>query len=226
MKLLIVEDEKDMNELLAEKLRRENYVVDTCFDGMTALDYASVGDYDGIILDIMLPKMDGIAVLRTLRRQRIYTPVLLLSARSEEYDIVNGLDRGADDYLVKPFSFDVLLARLRVMLRKNVGVHDSVYRCGDLEIRENTREVFRCGDQIDLTAKEYSILMYLVRNQNTVLSREQILSGVWNDDGELSSNVVDVYIRYLRQKLDNPYEFKMIRTVRGVGYCLKGNDSE
>lgn len=224
MKLLIVEDEKDMNDLIAEKLRSEGYVVDVCFDGVTALDYGLVGDYDGIVLDIMLPGMSGIEVLRALRRQKIYTPVLLLSARSETFDIVEGLDHGADDYLTKPFSFDVLLARLRVMLRKTVGVHDSVYRCGDLEIHEKEKEVFRNGDKIDLTPKEFMILTYMVRNQNVVLSREQILSGVWNDDGELSSNVVDVYIRYLRRKLDNPYEFKMIRTVRGMGYCLKGEE--
>ncbi|MCR5665193.1 MAG: response regulator transcription factor [Eubacterium sp.] len=223
MRILVVEDEKDLNRLLVERLTVEGYAVDSCADGAVAYDYLTLGEYDGVIMDIMLPKMNGYEVLKKMRANKVYTPVMFLSALTDSKNIVEGLNDGADDYLVKPFDFEVLLARLRVMLRKAVGVHDNVYRLGELEVNELEKKVYRGGAFIDLTAKEFDILMCFIRNPGVVLTREQIISGVWNDGDELISNVVDVYIRFLRKKLDEPYEHKMIQTVRGVGYCLKEN---
>lgn len=221
MRILIVEDEKDMRKLLEERLQSEGYVVDTCNNGMEAVEYLALGEYDGAIMDVMLPKLTGFQVLKKIRAQKIYTPVMFLSALNDAEDIVTGLDGGADDYMTKPFDFDVLLARLRAMLRKSVGNHESVYRCGDLVVYEPEMEVYRGDDNIKLTAREFYILLLLIRNAGKVLTREQIISSAWNDGEELTSNVVDVYIRFLRKKIDAPYEVKLIHTVRGRGYCIK-----
>ncbi|MCR5101374.1 MAG: response regulator transcription factor [Butyrivibrio sp.] len=221
MRLLIVEDEADMRKLLSERLQNEGYAVDTCSNGVEAVEYLSLGDYDGAIVDIMLPKLNGFQVLKAIREKKIYTPFMFLSALNDNEDIVKGLDGGADDYLTKPFDFDVLLARVRVMLRKTVGVHENVYRCGDLVLKESEMEAYRENEKIDLTAREFNILLFLVRNEGRVLTREQIISSAWNDGEELTSNVVDVYIRFLRKKIDDPYEKKLIQTIRGIGYCLK-----
>lgn len=221
MRILVVEDEKDMNRIIVEKLESENYSVDYCYDGRAALEYIELAEYDGVILDVMLPEMDGFEVLRRLRRAGNQTPVLLLSARSATKDKVQGLDEGADDYMVKPFDFEELMARLRVLVRKQKSVKENIYRCGDLEMNINEQKVTREGKEISLSPKEFSILLYLVRNQNIVVSREQIESNVWSLQNETSSNVVDVYIRYLRRKIDEEFECKMIQTIRGVGYMLK-----
>lgn len=221
MRILVAESKQDLNMVIVEKLRSEGYAVDTCADGASALEFLTLGNFDGAILDIALPKKSGYDVLHDMHAQRVFIPVMFLSDRTEVDEIVRGLDEGADDYLIKPFDIEVLSARLRVMLRKTVGVHDNIYRCGELEVDISRQEVFREGRRIGLTGREFAILLYFIRNQGVVISREQILSGVWNDDGEITSNVVDVYIRYLRRKIDDPFDFKMIQTVRGVGYCLK-----
>lgn len=221
MRILVVEDERDMNNVITKKLESENYCVDSCYDGVTALEYIQLADYDGVILDIMLPKLDGLEVLRKLRSTGNRTPILMLSARSETEDKVKGLDSGADDYLTKPFDFPELMARLRALVRKPTGVKENVYRCGGLEVNVNEQKVIRDGKVINLSPREFAILLYMIRNQNIVLSREQIEANVWSLHNETSSNVVDVYIRYLRRKLDDEFETKMIQTIRGTGYMLK-----
>lgn len=224
MRLLVVEDEKDLNRILVKELEAEGYLVDSCYDGESAFDYLCMAEYDGAILDIMVPKMDGFTVLKKVRRRGITTPVLFLSAKSDINDIVTGLDLGADDYMVKPFEFKELLARIRMITRKKVNAHENLYICGDLVVDCNNCSVKRQGKLIELSPKEYSVLLYLIRNQNIVVTREQIEANIWNFDRYSSSNLVDVYIRYLRKKIDDEFEFKMIQTIRGVGYVLKGED--
>lgn len=221
MRLLVVEDEKDMNRIIVKKLETEGYSVDYCYDGQSAVDYLMTEEYDGVILDIMLPKLDGFEVLKKVRRAGIQIPALYLSARDQTSDIVNGLDIGADDYMVKPFVFAELLARIRVMTRNTIDIHENVYRCGDLVVDCNTHVVTRNGMEIALSPKEFAILVYLIRNKNIVLTREQIESNIWRFDYNGSSNVVDVYIRYLRKKIDENYEYKMIQTIRGAGYMIR-----
>lgn len=221
MKILVVEDEKDLNRLICKELESEGYLVESCFDGTDAYDYLTLGEYDGAILDIMLPGMDGFEVLRRARKKGITTPVMFLSAKGEVGDIVTGLDIGAEDYLVKPFQFQELLARVRVMTRKKVDVCENVYRCGDLTVDCNSHMVWRGKREIELSPKEYAVLLYLIRNQNIVVTRDQIETNIWDSDQSGCSNVIDVYIRYLRKKIDSGEEFKMIQTVRGVGYLLK-----
>lgn len=221
MRILIAEDDKVLNSQIVEKLRSEDYAVDTCFDGASALEYLLLSNYDAAIMDISLPVKSGFDVLHEMHDRRIYIPVMFLSDKSAVDEIVRGLDEGADDYVIKPLDLEILSARLRVMLRTTVGVHDKIYRCGDLEVDVTHQSVYRGGRRIELTGREFSILLYFIRNQNVVIHRDQILSGVWNDDSEITSNVVDVYIRYLRRKIDDPFEHKMIQTVRGVGYCLR-----
>lgn len=220
MRLLVVEDEKDMNRILQKKLTDEGYSIDTCFDGLTAVDYLTAETYDGVILDIMIPGMNGFEVLKTVRAKGIQVPVLFLSARDETRDIVSGLEIGADDYMVKPFVFAELLARIKVMTRRTIEVHENVYRCGELEVNCNTHMVKRREKEMELSPKEFSILEYLIRNKNLVLTREQIASNIWNLDYSGNSNVVDVYIRYLRRKIDDEFDTKMIQTIRGAGYML------
>ena len=221
MRLLVVEDEKDMNHILVSKLEKEGYNVDYCFDGDAAIDYLTLADYDGVILDIMLPGLDGFQVLKKLRAAGKQTPVLFLSARGDTEDIVRGLDTEADDYIVKPFVFKELLARIKVMTRRKPEIQENVYRCGDLTVDYNTHEVTRNGISITLSPKEFAVLLYLVRNKNIIVTREQIESNIWKLQSEGSSNLVDVYIRYLRRKIDEDFEEKMICTIRGTGYMLK-----
>lgn len=180
MKILVVEDEKDLNRLIVKELESEGYVVESCFDGECAFDYLCMEEYDGVILDVMLPRMDGFEVLKRARKKGIRTPVLFLSAKSDIKDIVRGLDLGADDYLVKPFSFEELLARVRVMTRKKADVHENIYRCRDLVVDCNDRSVRRGERLIELSPKEFSILLYLIRNQNIVLTRAQIEANIWD----------------------------------------------
>lgn len=221
MRLLVVEDEKDMNHILVSKLEKEGYNVDYCFDGDAAIDYLTLADYDGVILDIMLPGLDGFQVLKKLRAAGRQTPVLFLSARGDTEDIVRGLDTGADDYIVKPFVFKELLARIKVMTRRKPEIQENIYRCGELTVDYNTHEVTRNGIPITLSPKEFAVLLYLVRNKNIIVTREQIESNIWKLQSEGSSNLVDVYIRYLRRKIDDDFDEKMICTIRGTGYMLK-----
>lgn len=221
MRLLVVEDEQDLNEILVKKLLEEGYNVETCTDGNTAADYLLMEEYDGVILDVMLPGLDGFQVLEKIRKNGVQTPVLFLTARDHTDDIVNGLNLGADDYMLKPFVFAELLARIRVMTRRKPEVQENIYRCGDLIVNCNTHEVERGGIPISLSAKEFSVLLYLVRNKNIIVTREQIESNIWNLEYGGSSNVIDVYIRYLRRKIDDQFEKKMICTIRGTGYILK-----
>ena len=221
MRLLLAEDERDLNRLITKKLTSAGYSVDSFFDGEEAIHVLSYTDYDGVILDIMMPKADGFAVLRALRERGKTTPVLLLTARDAIADRVRGLDSGANDYLVKPFAFDELLARIRAMTRLSFGASESVLTVGDLTLNLATQEVRRGGQPITLSAKEYALLEYLMHNQGIVLSREKIENHIWNLDYEGGTNVVDVYISYLRKKIDEGHKEKLIHTVRGRGYVLR-----
>ncbi len=221
MRILIAEDERDLNRLIKKRLKENGYSVDACFDGEEVLDYLQCAEYDALILDIMMPKMDGIAVLQRLRERENAIPVLLLTAKDSIEDRVTGLDAGADDYLVKPFAFEELLARLRVLLRKPVTQKSSVLRVADLSLHMDTRQVFRGDKEIRLSSKEYALLHYMMQNAGVVLSRDKLEQHVWDYDFSGGSNVIDVYIRYLRKKVDEGYENKLIHTVRGHGYILR-----
>lgn len=221
MRVLVVEDEKDLNSIICSKLVKEGYNVDACYDGQAALDYMEAENYDGAIMDIMIPNKDGITVLREMRNAGIQVPVLFLTAKTETQDIVRGLDAGASDYMTKPFEFSELMARLRVMLRTQNPVNENVITCGSLVVDMNNRQAIRDGKVIDLTVREYAILEYLARNRNVVVTREQIRVNIWNIDDDVNSNVIDVYIRYLRRKIDDNYEEKLIHTIRGAGYKLE-----
>ncbi len=222
MHILIAEDEPQLNAMLAKRLREEGYVVDSCLSGTEAMDYLACSEYDAAILDIMMPGADGYQVLRYLRSKETRpTPVLFLTALDGVQERVAGLDAGADDYLVKPFAFEELLARLRVVMRRNSGLVSNVLQVADLTMDLDTRQVSRAGQEVDLSAKEYAILECLMRNKGAVLTREKIGSSVWGYDYMGGSNIVDVYVRYLRRKLDEPFETKLIQTVRGVGYTIR-----
>ena len=224
MRILVVEDEKDLNRVISKRLESEGYSVDRCFDGEEALDFIDVGEFDAIIMDIMMPRINGIEVLKQMRSRNNTTPVLLLTARDGIGDRVNGLDAGADDYLIKPFAFEELLARIRVMTRKASGNSTNIFSAADLTMDLNSHTVVRGDVNINLSAKEFEILEYLLRNKGIVLSREKIESHVWNFDYSGGTNVVDVYIRYLRKKIDDEFEPKLIHTVRGCGYVLRVDD--
>ena len=221
MRILIAEDERDMNRLIAKTLEKEGYGVDACFDGEAAVDCLDAAQYDAAILDVNMPKLDGFQVLKRIRDRGNDLPVLFLTARDSISDRVNGLDLGADDYLVKPFDFDELLARLRVMTRRRSGHRTSLLKIRDLQIDTGSHTVSRGGRPIELSAREYAILEYMALNKGNVLSREQIETHVWNFDYSGGSNVVDVYISYLRKKIDGGETVKLIRTVWGTGWMLK-----
>ena len=221
MRILLAEDELDMNRIISRQLTWEGYTVDACFDGQEALDYLESGSYDAVVLDVMMPRVDGFRVVETMRRRGNMTPVLFLTARDSLADKVEGLDLGGDDYLVKPFEFEELAARLRVMLRRQSGAQATVFSCGDLTVDVTRHTVSRGGREIRLAAKEYALLEYMIRNKGVVLTREQIEGSLWNYDNIVGSNVVDVYIRMLRRKIDEDAEVKLIHTVRGYGYVLK-----
>lgn len=223
MRLLVVEDEIHLQNIIKKRLVREHYSVDACGDGKEALDYLEMTEYDGVILDIMLPGMSGIEVLKHIRKEGNHVPVLFLTARDGIPDRVEGLDCGADDYLVKPFAFEELLARIRVMLRRKQEVPTDELTLADLVVDVRSHQVTRAGKPVELSGKEFAVLEYLMRNQGKVLSREQIEHHVWDYDYEGASNMVDVYIRYLRKKLDEGQEKKLIHTVRGAGYVMREN---
>lgn len=222
MKILIVEDEKRLCETVAKYLKNEGYTIDCCHDGLDALDYINGTEYDAIVLDIMLPGMDGVSVLKRIRSKKSTTPVIMLTAKSSIEDKISGLDNGADDYMTKPFSLEELSARLRVMIRRNgVGRLDNTITVGPLTLDINKKVALRDGHEILLTAKEYSILEFLMHNKGIVLSRDKIQHHIWNYDYEGSSNIIDVYIRTLRNKIDAGYDTKLIQTVRGIGYVMR-----
>ena len=221
MRVLIAEDERDLNNILAKRLRSAGYAVDACLNGLEALDYLMSAEYDAAVLDIQMPGMDGLEILRRLREGGRDTPVLLLTARDAVADRVRGLDAGANDYLVKPFAFDELMARVRVLLREKSEAVSNVFALADLTLDCNRHIVERGGRAITLSSKEYALLEYLLRNQGAVLSRERIENHVWDYGYEGGTNVVDVYIRYLRKKIDEGHDIKLIHTVRGTGYVLR-----
>ncbi len=220
MRILVIEDNHRLNSSLQMNLAHEGYSVDTAFDGQEGQDVAELAPYDLIILDILLPKKDGLEVCRELRRRRIHTPILLLTARDSVDDRVQGLDSGADDYLVKPFAMRELLARLRALLRRNHPHTSGRLEMGDLVVDPITHTVEREGRSIDLTPKEFALLEYFMYHPNQVVTREMIEQHIWNYDFECSSNVIDVYVRRLRRKVDDPFEVKLLTTIRGIGYQL------
>ena len=221
MRILIAEDEKDLNRILTARLQAEHYSVDSCYDGGAVFDYLAGAEYDGLILDIMMPVMDGITVLKKLRSQGNQIPILLLTARDKIEDRVKGLDAGANDYLVKPFALEELLARVRVLLRSTGETRGDCYEVGDLKMCMSTHRVTRGEKEIQLSGKEFALLRYLMQNAGIVLSRGRLEEHLWNYDYVGSSNVIDVYIRYLCKKIDDGQEEKLIHTVRGAGYVLK-----
>ncbi len=217
----MVEDEAKIARFLSRGLTEAGYAVDIARNGAEALSYATSAPYDIIVLDLLLPKIDGITVCRRLRESDLSASILILTARDSVDDRVAGLDAGADDYLVKPFAFAELLARIRALLRRPRGTDQNLLRVGDLEMDVVSRRVARAGSPIELAPKEYALLEYMMRNRCQVLSRTQILEHVWNYDFYAGSNIVDVYIRYLRKKIDEGHDDKkLIKTIRGVGYTL------
>lgn len=221
MRILVVEDEKHLNRIISEAVEDEGYSVDSCYNGLEALEYLACADYDVIILDIMMPKMNGLELVRRLRSEGNSTPVLFLTARDAVADRVEGLESGGDYYLTKPFDFQELMAVVRVMTRKYTGNRSNVYTIADLSLDSNTKTVTRAGKNIELTAKEFSLLEYMMRNKGVVLSREMIENNLWNYDYEGGTNVVDVYVGYLRKKMDTGFSQKLIHTVWGTGWVLK-----
>ncbi|MCD8098491.1 MAG: response regulator transcription factor [Lachnospiraceae bacterium] len=221
MRILLAEDERDLNRIISKKLSSDGYSVDSCHDGREAIGMLTCADYDAVILDIMMPGADGFAVLAALRNAGKTTPVLFLTARDSVADRVKGLDSGANDYLVKPFSFEELSARIRAMIRTSHGSAKSKLVVGDLVMDCAAKRVMRGGREITLSAREYALLEYLMHNPGITLSREQIEDHIWNYDYEGGTNVVDVYISYLRRKIDSGQERKLIHTARGRGYVLK-----
>lgn len=225
MRVLVVEDARDMNRLIEKTLKKAGYSVDCCFDGEEALAYLSGTEYDAILLDVMLPKLDGYSVITRLRAGNVETPVLFLTAKDAVADRVKGLDLGADDYLVKPFEFEELLARIRAMTRKRTGNRKNQFSVADLTIDIERRTVFRGDEEILLLPKEFSLLEYMIRNQGIVLSREQLENQIWNYEYSGSSNNIDVYISRLRKKIEREGKIKLLHTIRGIGWVLKAEEA-
>ena len=221
MRILVVEDSKDLNLLIVKTLKKAGYSVDGCYDGEEAKLHLLGAEYDAILLDIMMPKLNGYDLLEQLREQGNDTPVLFLTAKDAISDRVKGLDLGADDYLVKPFDFEELLARIRVMTRKRSGSRSNIFTYEDLSVDTQKRTVTREGTEISLIPKEFTILEHLIRNQGMVISREQLENRIWNYEYSGSSNNIDVYMSRLRKKIDGDSEVKLIHTIRGVGWVLR-----
>jgi len=221
MRVLVVEDNQDMGASLQRGLREQGFAVDLVSDGLLALDYASTGVYDLLILDRMIPGRDGLEVLRRLRSANIQTPAIFLTAKAAVTDRVEGLDSGADDYLVKPFSFAELLARIRVVLRRGPDIQPQILQVADLSLDPVTHAVERGGQRIDLSAKQFALLQYLMRHAGQIVSRAMIQEHVWNYEFDGLTNVVDVHINRLRNKVDRGFDRPLIHTLRGVGYVLR-----
>jgi DNA-binding response OmpR family regulator len=220
MRILIVEDEVKVANFIKKGLEEEHYAVDTAFDGESALYMSGVNEYDLIVLDLMIPKIDGLEVLRRIRSNKNNVPILVVTAKDTAEDIVKGLDSGSDDYLTKPFEFKVFLARVRALLRRDKGDTEPVLKLADLILSPVTHGVTRGEREIELTSKEYALLEYFMRNPNKVLTRTMISEHVWDYHFDSMTNVVDVYVNYLRKKIDKDFELKLIHTIRGVGYIL------
>jgi len=223
MRILVVEDDKKVGRFLEKGLQEEQYAVDICRDGADALYFAQTNTYDVIILDIMLPGKDGFTICREMRENSILTPVIMLTAKDTVEDKVSGLSEGADDYLTKPFSFEELLARIRALLRRNQDYKTKVLKAGDLEMDPVRRLVTRAGKRIILTGKEYALLEYLLRNKGRIVTPVMILGHVWDMDYDGISNIVNVYINHLRNKIDKDSSTKLIKTIRGHGYQIDEN---
>lgn len=221
MRILVAEDEADLNGILVQKMQEEGYSVDACFGGEDALCYLKSAQYDAVIMDVMMPKADGFEVVSEYRQSGGRAPILFLTARDSVADRVKGLDLGANDYLIKPFSFAELAARVRALTRANTGSVSNIYTLADLRVDATSKTVVRAGREIRLSAKEYALLEYMIRNKNRVLSREQIENNIYNFDYEGGTNVIDVYISYLRRKIDDGFDQKLLHTIRGLGYVLK-----
>ena len=222
MRVLVVEDEPRLARALQRGLAAEGYVVDLAADGPSGLEAARHEGYDAVVLDIMLPGLSGYRVVRTLRAERNWVPVLMLSAKDGEYDQADGLDSGADDYLTKPFSFVVLLAKLRALLRRGAPERPAVLAAGGLTLDPATRRVSRDGQEITLTNREFALLEYLMRHREEVVTKTELLDHVWDAGADTDPNVVEVYVGYLRRKIDQPYNARSLQTVRGAGYRLVG----
>ncbi len=220
MRILLVEDEKKVADIIVRGLRAERYAVDVCHDGQSGWEAANTYDYDLIILDLMLPGLTGTEILERVRRKNQQVPVLILTARDGVDDKIKNFETGADDYLTKPFAFAELQVRIKALLRRGPVNRSSVLRVGDLEIDRLSQKVKRAGKKIELTAKEYSLLEYLATHPGRVFSRTMIIEHVWDQSFEGLTNIVDVYVRHLREKLDDAFPVKLLRTVRGVGYSL------
>ena len=221
MRLLLIEDDASLQEIVSKRLKAEGYTVDSCTDGESGYAYAAGLSYDCVILDIMLPKLSGLEILKRLRAAGSKANILLLTAKDSIDDRVTGLNAGADDYLVKPFAFEELLARIRTIMRRTGENRENLLALDDLQMNVNDHTVTRAGERIELTSKEYALLEYLMRNPGRVLTRTQISDHVWNNEFAYDSNIVDVYIRYLRNKIDKAHGKKLIQTIRGTGYALR-----
>jgi len=222
MRILVVEDEQKIARAIKKGLEQQSFAVDIAFDGQDGFDLASTEEYDLIILDLMLPKMDGLAVCKNLRQEKVQTPILMLTAKSQVDNKVEGLNAGADDYLAKPFAFSELIARAKALSRRPQNTLDTILKIDDLKINTNTLNVQRAGKSIKLSKTEYSLLEYLVRNKDNVISKDQIINHVWDYDADILPNTVEVYIGYLRNKIDKDFKNKkpLIKTVRGFGYKI------
>lgn len=226
MRILIIEDDKSMQKLLSKRLSEESYTVDSCYDGSEGLEYAQVYEYDCILLDLMIPKIRGIEVLSKLRQSGNKAYILIITAMSSVDDRIRGLDAGADDYLIKPFSLDELLARIRALIRRQNENRNQFITLEDLSIDTTSHIVKRSDKNIELTLKEYALLEYLMRNQGVILTRTQINEHVWDCNYYTESNIVDVYIRYLRNKVDKGFQKKLIHTIRGFGYVMRAENGK
>ena len=225
MRILVVEDEKDLNRIITKTLTKSGYAVDSCLDGNEVEHYLAGAEYDAVLMDVMLPGKDGFSLVSHMRERGMDTPVLFLTARDSVADRVTGLDLGGDDYLVKPFDFDELLARIRAMTRKHAGSRSNIFTLADLTVDTRRQRVERGGREIALLPKEFAILEHLIRNKGAVISREQLEDRIWNYEYSGSSNNVDVYMSRLRKKLDEGYAVKLIHTVRGSGWVLREDKS-
>ena len=221
MRILLVEDDARMASFIRRGLKEENYTVDLAKDGEEGLYLAQLNPYDQVILDLLLPKKSGLEVLKELRRERLAVPILILTAKDKPSDKATGLDAGADDYLVKPFSFEEFLARIRALLRRRGDLLETLIRIGDLEVDTLKRQVSRAGSEIALTSREYALLEFLMRRKNQVVTRSALAENVWEHDFDTFSNVIDVLIARLRRKIDGDYEPRLLVTVRGSGYMLQ-----
>ena len=221
MRILVIEDEKKVASFIKKGLEEEHYAVDTAYDGETGLFMADVNEYDLIVLDLMIPKIDGLEVLQRIRSNKNNVPILVLTAKDTVEDIVKGLDSGCDDYLTKPFNFTVFLARIRALLRREKIEKEPLLKLADLTLSPVTHKVMRGEKEIELTSKEYALLEYFMRNPDKVLTRTMISEHVWDYNFDSLTNVIDVYVNYLRRKIDKDFEPRLIHTIRGVGYIMK-----